>query len=71
MFTKSAIEKVRKEQGSKLNLDALFYGQAGMLDKEFLDEFPLVLKRITSFCSRNIHLSLFCYLPGNFADETG
>jgi len=65
---------VRKEQGSKLNLDALFYGQAGMLDKEFLDDYPLALKKNYQFLQskyslKPIHLSTWKFLrmrPVNF-----
>ena len=65
---------VRKEQGSPVNLEALFYGQAGMIEKEFQDSYPADLKKRFEFLKskyslKPIHLSTWKFLrmrPVNF-----
>ncbi len=65
---------VRKEQGTVGNLAALFYGQAGMLERDFLDEYPLDIKKKYQFLQskyslKPIHFSTWKFLrmrPVNF-----
>ena len=65
---------VRKEQGSIGNLDALFYGQAGMLEKDLFDDYPYELKKNYKFLQskyslKPIHYSTWKFLrmrPVNF-----
>lgn len=68
------LKLVRKEQGVPGNLEALFYGQAGMLEREFLDSYPAELKKRYQFLQskyqlKPIHLSTWKFLrmrPVNF-----
>ena len=65
---------VRKEQGNSANLEALFYGQAGMLDRDFSDDYPIDLKKRFAFLQskyslKPIHPSTWKFLrmrPVNF-----
>lgn len=68
------LRRVRKEQGNPLNIEAFFFGQAGMLEKDFLDEYPNELKRKYRFLQAKykltpIHLSTWKFMrmrPVNF-----
>ena len=65
---------LRKEQGNPVNLEALFYGQAGMLEKEFTDDYPRDLQKRFAFLQskyllKPIHPSTWKFLrmrPVNF-----
>ncbi|MFZ7146461.1 MAG: DUF2851 family protein [Bacteroidota bacterium] len=65
---------IRKEQGNPKNLEALFYGQAGMLEKDFFDAYPADLKKRFAFLQskyslKPIHPSTWKFLrmrPVNF-----
>ncbi len=65
---------VRKEQGSAINLEAIFYGQAGMLERDFTNDYPADLKKRFSYLQskyslKPIHPSTWKFLrmrPVNF-----
>ena len=65
---------IRKEQSDLLNLEALFYGQAGMLKEEIEDSYALKLKKVYSFLKQKYDLSdpeitsfkFFRLRPSNF-----
>ncbi len=58
MLAKSIkIEWVQKLSDQDISIDALFFGQAGMLQKKFSDEYPNRLKKEYEFLQKKFNLS--------------